>query len=63
MITVDNQRGGTVDCFTNMLGDWLEWAPPTHYEPTLQRLCRALRSRNVGEPRLANELEKHMKGV
>ena len=62
MIAVDNQRGRAVDCFINLLGDWLEWAPPTHYEPTLEHLCRALRSRIVGEERLAIELKEHMRG-
>ena len=45
--------------YSEMLGRWVEWTPPEpHYFPTLDRLISVLRSKGVGEERLAYTLEQ-----
>ena len=46
-----------VDYYSEMLSQWLDWAPPEpHYIPTLGRFTSALRK--VGLERLAYDLEQ-----
>ena len=44
-----------VDYYSEMLSQWLKWAPPVHSFPTLKKFASALRS--VGEESLAYGLE------
>ena len=43
--------------YSAMLMKWLNWAPPKHYLPSIQRLSSALRE--VGKERVAFELEQN----
>ena len=43
--------------YSAMLVRWLDWAPPNHYLPSVQRLSSALRE--VGKERLALDLDSH----
>ena len=43
--------------YSAMLMKWLDWAPPKHYSPTVQKLSSALRE--VGKERVAYDLDKH----
>ena len=53
-----NVVGGPLECFRDMLSQWLRWGPPNHDKPTVSALVTALRAPTVEEKRLANELQK-----
>ena len=47
-------RNGDEDYYEAMLRRWLDWAPPKHTPPSLQRLRSALRA--AGKEKQANDL-------
>ena len=47
---------GEEDCYAAMLMRWLDWAPPNHYFPSVQRLASALHK--VGKEKLALDLDE-----
>ena len=53
-----NVVGGPLECFRDMLSQWLRWGPPDHDQPTVNALATALRAPTVQEKRLANELQQ-----
>ena len=56
-----NLAGGPLECFRDMLSQWLRWGPPDHDQPTVNALATALRAPTVKERRLANELQQNFK--
>ena len=52
--------GGPVACFTELLTRWLKRAPPKFSLPTLEALLEALREDDVGEERIAYNLEQEL---
>ena len=50
--------GGPLECFRDMLSQWLRWGPPDHDQPTVNALSTALRAPTVQEMKLANELQQ-----
>ena len=56
-ITRENGLTQEEHYYSAMLMKWLNWAPPKHYSPTVQKLSSALRK--VGEERVAYDLDKH----
>ena len=51
---------GSNGFFRELLGRWLNWAPPDHKFPTGSDLASALRMSNVGEERLAHGLKRKL---
>ena len=53
-------NGDAVACFTELLTRWLKRAPPKHSFPTQEALLEALREDDVGEERIAYNLEQEL---
>jgi len=51
---------GPVQCLTDLLGRWLNRAPPQHKRATVEAMMEALRSPIVEEEMLAVELDEKM---
>ena len=51
---------GPVQCLTDLLGRWLNRAPPQHKRATVEAMMEALRSPTVEEETLAVELDQKM---
>lgn len=50
--------GGPVAFLQEILHKWLNFAPPSHAQPTLTKLCEALKSPSVKQNRVAHDLEQ-----
>ena len=50
--------GGPAAFLQEILFRYLNFAPPSHQHPTLEKLCKALRSRAIRQDRLAFDLEQ-----
>ena len=50
--------GGPVAFLREILHKWLNFAPPSHAQPTLKKLCEALKSPSVKQNRVAHDLEQ-----
>lgn len=56
VIETTPRNASPVECFTDLLSRWLNWAPPKHDLPTLEMLAQALREDTVGRYRVAKNL-------
>ena len=54
--------GGPVACFTELLTRWLKRAPSKFSLPTLEAMLKALQEDDVGEYRIAYNMEQEFKG-
>ena len=50
--------GGPVAFLQEILHKWLNFAPPSHAQPTLTKLCEALKTPSVKQNRVAHDLEQ-----
>ena len=56
------QAGAPTSYLRELLSQWVQWPTKDHpHKPTMEALCKALRSSLVGLEQLANEVEREMK--